>query len=206
MNTKTRLTGMGIIVGMILWAMSSGGSVGYFFDLPTSIFMGGFIIGGLWACFGPGIAVQAIRNSITGRADSDPKVHATHLDVMTRGYQFAWGGGIVGMLIGLVLMLQNMDDPSKIGPGMAVSLLCILYGAMIEELIFNVLHQGLFNGRNEGDEEHATPRSMIGLGFTSVIMALLLFFIVLTALSEIKKENQYQRWVDTQNIHTDGGS
>lgn len=39
--------------------------------------------------------------------------------------------GMVGTLIGLVQMLQTMDDPSKIGPAMAVALLTTFYGAVI---------------------------------------------------------------------------
>jgi len=39
--------------------------------------------------------------------------------------------GMIGTLVGLVLMLQNMDDPSKIGPGMAVALLTTMYGSII---------------------------------------------------------------------------
>jgi chemotaxis protein MotA len=31
-------------------------------------------------------------------------------------------------------MLQNMDDPSKIGPGMAVALLTTLYGSMMANM------------------------------------------------------------------------
>ena len=43
--------------------------------------------------------------------------------------------GMIGTLVGLVIMLQNMDDPSKIGPGMAVALLTTLYGAMVSNAI-----------------------------------------------------------------------
>ena len=39
--------------------------------------------------------------------------------------------GMIGTLIGLVAMLQTLDDPSKIGPSMAVALLTTLYGAII---------------------------------------------------------------------------
>lgn len=44
--------------------------------------------------------------------------------------------GLIGTLIGLVIMLQNMDDPAAIGPGMAVALLTTLYGAIMANLIF----------------------------------------------------------------------
>jgi chemotaxis protein MotA len=39
--------------------------------------------------------------------------------------------GMVGTLIGLVKMLATLDDPSKIGAGMAVALLTTFYGAML---------------------------------------------------------------------------
>ncbi|MBO6214561.1 MAG: motility protein A [Lachnospiraceae bacterium] len=41
----------------------------------------------------------------------------------------AWG--MIGTLVGLVNMLQNMSDPSSIGPSMAVALLTTLYGSLI---------------------------------------------------------------------------
>lgn len=43
--------------------------------------------------------------------------------------------GMIGTLVGLVSMLQNMEDPSKIGPSMAVALLTTLYGAVIANVI-----------------------------------------------------------------------
>ncbi len=39
--------------------------------------------------------------------------------------------GMIGTLIGLVIMLQNLSDPSSIGPAMAVALLTTFYGALI---------------------------------------------------------------------------
>ncbi len=43
--------------------------------------------------------------------------------------------GMIGTLVGLVQMLAHMDDPSKIGPSMAIALLTTLYGAVIANLI-----------------------------------------------------------------------
>jgi chemotaxis protein MotA len=45
--------------------------------------------------------------------------------------------GMIGTLIGLVQMLQNMSDPSSIGPAMAVALLTTLYGAIIMNVFTN---------------------------------------------------------------------
>ncbi|MDE5930884.1 MAG: motility protein A [Lachnospiraceae bacterium] len=45
----------------------------------------------------------------------------------------AWG--MIGTLIGLVNMLQAMDDPSAIGPSMAVALITTLYGSILANWI-----------------------------------------------------------------------
>lgn len=43
--------------------------------------------------------------------------------------------GMIGTLVGLVQMLNNMEDPSSIGPAMAVALLTTFYGAFIAQLM-----------------------------------------------------------------------
>ncbi len=45
----------------------------------------------------------------------------------------AWG--MIGTLIGLVMMLQNLSDPTTIGPSMAVALLTTFYGSVIANAI-----------------------------------------------------------------------
>ena len=44
--------------------------------------------------------------------------------------------GTAGALIGIVTMLQNMDDPTRIGPAMAVSLLSVFYALLINIFVF----------------------------------------------------------------------
>lgn len=47
----------------------------------------------------------------------------------------AWG--MIGTLVGLVIMLYNMEDASAIGPAMAVALLTTLYGSLIANWLCN---------------------------------------------------------------------
>ena len=56
--------------------------------------------------------------------------------------------GLIGTLIGLVQMLQNMADPSAIGPAMAVALLTTFYGALIANVIFTPI-SGKLSVRND---------------------------------------------------------
>lgn len=43
--------------------------------------------------------------------------------------------GMIGTLIGLVIMLNNLSDPSSIGPSMAVALITTFYGSVIANLV-----------------------------------------------------------------------
>jgi len=51
--------------------------------------------------------------------------------------------GMIGTLIGLVQMLANMEDPSTIGPAMAVALLTTMYGAILANVLFLPLAEKL---------------------------------------------------------------
>lgn len=53
--------------------------------------------------------------------------------------------GMIGTLIGLIAMLQNLDDPAAIGPGMAVALITTFYGALVANLVFLPLATKLNN-------------------------------------------------------------
>ena len=45
----------------------------------------------------------------------------------------AWG--MIGTLLGLIILLQNMDDPSTLGPAMSVALITTLYGSILANFI-----------------------------------------------------------------------
>ena len=44
--------------------------------------------------------------------------------------------GMIGTLIGLIRMLQNLTDPAGIGPGMALAMVTTFYGALFANLFF----------------------------------------------------------------------
>ncbi len=62
--------------------------------------------------------------------------HQRGSDMMTALGTFAPSMGMIGTLVGLVLMLANMEDPASIGPSMAVALLTTFYGALMANIIF----------------------------------------------------------------------
>lgn len=64
--------------------------------------------------------------------------------------------GMIGTLIGLVQMLRALDDPSKIGGGMATALLTTLYGALVANVVCIPL-AGKLEARNQ---EESTIREL----------------------------------------------
>ena len=69
--------------------------------------------------------------------------------------------GMIGTLIGLVQMLRTLDDPSKIGGGMATALLTTLYGAVMANL-FCIPLAGKLGQRNQ-EESMIRELMMVGL-------------------------------------------
>ncbi len=72
--------------------------------------------------------------------------------------------GMIGTLIGLVQMLANLDDPSSIGPKMAVAMITTFYGAVLANLFFIPMSDKLA-GRNE---EEITNMNIIFQGIISI--------------------------------------
>lgn len=65
--------------------------------------------------------------------------HMYGISIFRKSAEVAPAMGLIGTLIGLVQMLGKLDDPTTIGPAMAVALLTTLYGAMLSYIIFTPL-------------------------------------------------------------------
>jgi chemotaxis protein MotA len=74
------------------------------------------------------------------------KVGATVLEAMGN---FAPAMGMVGTLIGLIFMLQSLDDPSSIGPKMSIALITTFYGALMANMVFLPLAEKLKKRSND---------------------------------------------------------
>lgn len=79
----------------------------------------------------PELVRGILETEMTSIDDRHKKKIGFWQDVSSMGP--AWG--MIGTLVGLVNMLQNMDDPSSIGPSMAVALITTLYGSLMANWI-----------------------------------------------------------------------
>ena len=74
----------------------------------------------------------------------------------------AWG--MIGTLIGLVIMLYNMEDASSIGPAMAVALLTTLYGSLVANWLCNPIATTL----KDNNESEVVLRDLTIEGLLSI--------------------------------------
>jgi chemotaxis protein MotA len=92
--------------------------------------------------------VKALQMAVDGQEPADLKAmllteidnvaarHSKGAEILGTMGAISPAMGMVGTLIGLVQMLQNMDDPASIGPAMAVALLTTFYGAVLANVLF----------------------------------------------------------------------
>lgn len=82
-----------------------------------------------------GVEPQEIRLILETEVDFIQSRHQLGAEIFITMGSFAPALGMIGTLIGLVQMLQSMEDPSKIGPAMAVALLTTFYGSIMANII-----------------------------------------------------------------------
>jgi len=90
-----------------------------------------------------GTRPEVIEDILRTEVDAVATRHRDGKSVLDQMGRFAPAFGMIGTLIGLVIMLGDMSDPSKIGSGMAVALLTTLYGAVVSNGFFLPLSEKL---------------------------------------------------------------
>lgn len=83
-----------------------------------------------------GVQSSAISAIMQKQMSLVEKQHKLGYSIFASMAAYAPAFGMVGTLIGLVQMLASLDDPSTIGPKMAVAMITTFYGAIMANLFF----------------------------------------------------------------------
>jgi chemotaxis protein MotA len=83
-----------------------------------------------------GIEESVIEQILATEVDFIEERHKNGADMLASMGALSPAFGMIGTLIGLVIMLQNLQDTSAIGPAMAVALITTFYGALLANLVF----------------------------------------------------------------------
>ncbi len=111
---------------LLLLTILLGSSLVIFIDIPSILLVPGGTLALVVGSFGVRGALQAITTPLELEPDPAALCHSARFFALSGAA--ALGTGWLGVLIGLVQMLQQMDDLTKIGPALAVSLLTAFYG------------------------------------------------------------------------------
>lgn len=83
-----------------------------------------------------GIEPDRLRDLLEIETDA----YETHLKISARVWEAAGGYsptiGILGAVMGLIQVMENLSDPSKLGAGIAVAFVATIYGVGLANLIF----------------------------------------------------------------------
>ena len=83
-----------------------------------------------------GIEEMVIEQIMANEIDYVEDRHKNGADMLSSMGALSPAFGMIGTLIGLVIMLQNLQDTAAIGPAMAVALITTFYGALLANLVF----------------------------------------------------------------------
>lgn len=83
-----------------------------------------------------GIEHDSIKDTLQLKLETTQRRHSKGQEVFYKWGELAPAFGMLGTLIGLIIMLSGLDDPSTIGVGMATALLTTFYGSLFANLIF----------------------------------------------------------------------
>ena len=132
-----------------------------------------------------GAATQAVRNGITLSVAELSR----HAIVLSTPRIIAIATGSLGFLLGIAYSCQNLEDPSKIGPGVAVSLISALYAIAISDIMIGpainrLCAQSAYRANDAGDPIASSPlKPSLTLFLVATAGSLMTLCIVLYALS-----------------------
>ncbi len=82
-----------------------------------------------------GLDPEVIEQILHSELECMAERHVRAKGLMDAYVKYGPAYGMIGTLFGLAEMFKNVDDPKKIGPGMAVALLATLYGCIVANVL-----------------------------------------------------------------------
>ena len=183
MNIRMMLGG-GFVVLLVATAASFNGSLGGFIDMPSVFIVLGVTVGAtIWSSPMSDIGL-AVARSLSSGPIAKEEAHRAHA-VLQHAANAAVAGGTIGTIIGLIQMLQNLDDPSVIGPAMAVALLTLLYGVLLGEVFLRSAAVDLLARSNDDSSTSSASRGASSIYATLCALLLVMgtFLVMLLAMT-----------------------
>ena len=177
-----KLVGFSLAAAFIIAGIMYGGQLLSFFDVPSIFIVFGVLIGGTVASFPVNHIIAMTMAYFSQEPLTEDQALRAHFFFHSLA-NLALAGGITGCLIGLVNMLRNLDDPSHIGPAMAVALLTPLYGCLLGELFLRPAATECLSRTQTFPVNQRRGSSSLLFHVVILLLVLTSFFVMMLAFS-----------------------
>lgn len=129
MGSSRWLAGVGLAAGgVLLGNYLEGGHLTAFVHPITALMVVGPTLAAPLVVAGPLGVARAVRTLLAGRPLDDlPAASAVFL----AGAHGAGASGVLGMVLGIIHVMNNLESPGALGPGIAVALVAPVYGVAL---------------------------------------------------------------------------
>lgn len=79
---------------------------------------------------------KMIRKVMNMDIEAMLKRHARGQQILMKAGELSPAWGMIGTIVGLVLMLQQLNNPAELGPAIAIALITTFYGVLLANLVF----------------------------------------------------------------------
>ncbi len=176
-----------VSIGSVLGAAQltnhlEGGRFGSYFQITSAIWVIGGATGYCLSVYSPRECAKAFQLAFQSDASMEDRAKAAHIfAVAMRACAVI---GMLGFVMGLVHVMENLDDPAKLGGGIAVAIISVVYALVAGELVFGTLRARL---ERDAPPTSSKPSIWTVAALPGGMMAMLgLFFITLYALSRTR--------------------
>lgn len=97
---------------------------------------------------------EEIEDFVTNRIASVFLLRKVAASLLNKGSKVAPALGLLGTVIGLIEVLQSLEDPTQIGPAMSLALMTTAFGSVLGSLVFTPLAGRLEHHNNIYIETH----------------------------------------------------
>ncbi len=111
-----------------------------------------------------GVDPESVRGILEADIEAMQARHAMYKKIFDYWGELAPAYGMIGTIVGLIKMLKQLDDPSTIGPSMALALITTLYGSMVANIFMLPIGKKLA----ANDEIEASIRQMVVEGLLAI--------------------------------------
>ena len=184
MNAQ-RVVSLVLLSSVMVSGICFGAPLLTFFDATSFALFIGVVGGGiLWSHSLSD--VTAAFGTFLGSSTVDPEQSQRDHNTFVRLAELSSAVCWIGPIIGIIQILHQVDDPSAVGPGMAIVLLTMLYGTAAGELLFRPAAAACLTGNGSSTEASTGPMAFHSRKLISVLIVSGLIFAGLSLSGKIQ--------------------